>query len=234
MNPDFQPVVIFGGFLSYANNYRGMQAHIEAITGQKVAIVNTRGYDWLSIISIQGWIYLIHKLDEAVLKVLDGSNRQDVFILGHSIGGILAKIYLLDDPFPGEKFPGREAVTHLVTLGSPHSNKGGLTRGGLLTRWIDNKYPNGALAPNVSYTSIAGKFLRGNKKGSTREYWVYQNYRSICGKGDGWGDGLIPIDCALMEGSHKIVLDNISHAQIFGHPWYGDKESVGRIFASIG
>jgi pimeloyl-ACP methyl ester carboxylesterase len=234
MAPDFQPVVIFGGFLSYSNHYRDMQAHIEAITGQKVTIVNTRGYDWLPIMSIKGWIYLIHKLDEAVMRALNGGNGQEVIIIGHSIGGVLSKIYLLDDPFPGEDFRGPEAVTHLVTLGSPHSNKGGLTRGGLLTRWIDKKYPGCVLAPNVRYTSIAGKFMRGNNNGSTREHWVYQNYRSICGKGDVWGDGLIPIDCALMEGSQKIVLDNISHAQIFGNPWYGDKESVGRILSAIG
>ena len=129
---------------------------------------------------------------------------------------------------------GSKAVSHLVTLGSPHSNKGSLTRGGLLTRWIDKKYHDGTSASDVEYISFAGKFMRGDNSGSTREHWVYQNYRSICGKGDVWGDGLIPVDCALMKGSQQIVLDNISHAQIFGNPWYGDKESVERILSAIG
>lgn len=219
--------------MSYSNHYRGMQAHIEAITGRKVTIVKTRGFDWLPIMSIRGWIYLIRKLDDAVMRALNGSNGQEVIIMGHSIGGVLARIYLLDDPFPGEEFPGNKAVSHLVTLGSPHSNKGGLTRGGLLTRWIDKKYPEGTLTPNVKYTSIAGKYLRGVKTGSTREHWVYQNYKSICGRGDVWGDGLIPVECALLEGSQNIVLDNISHAQIFGNPWYGDKAPVEEILAAI-
>lgn len=233
-NPIELPSVIFGGFLSYAGHYNSMQENLESITGHNVTIVKTKGFDWLPVITIQGWIYLLRKLDQAVIQAANSNSGADVTIFAHSIGGILARIYLLKDPFPGEKFQGRGAVTQLITLGSPHSNKGGITRGGLLTRWLSKHYPGGTNVPGVTYTSIAGKYICGKNAGSTREHWVYQNYKSVCGRGDVWGDGLIPVKCALLEDSVKIVLDGVSHAQIFGKPWYGDKDAIANIMKALG
>ena len=229
--PIKQPVVIFGGFLSYAGHYSKMQIDLESITGHKATIVNTKGYDWLPVITIQGWIYLLRKLDQAVMRAVNGDSPGKVTIFAHSIGGVLARIYLLKDPFSGEKFQGREAVSQLVTLGSPHSNKGGVTRGGLLNRWIARNYPGGTNVPTVEYTSIAGKFICGKNRGSTKQHWVYQNYKSVCGKGNVWGDGLIPVKCALLDDSEQIILEGVSHAQIFGKPWYGERAALERIFS---
>lgn len=234
MNKFYRPIVIFGGFLSYAGHYTSMQAELEAITGQKVGIVNTRGYDWLPVITMKGWIYLIRKLDEAVVQAARSSPDGDVFIFAHSTGGLLARIFLLENPFPGENFPGREAVSQLITLGSPHSNKGGVTRGGLINRWIEKNYPGGTHVAGVRYTSIAGKYIFGKNSGSTREHWVYQNYKSVCGRGNVWGDGLIPVDCALLDRSNQVVLDGVSHASIFGNPWYGTRQALEKIIAAIG
>jgi pimeloyl-ACP methyl ester carboxylesterase len=225
-----QPIVIFGGFLSYAGHYSRMQADLEAIGGQNGIIVDTKGYDWLPVITTRGWIYLLRKLDQAVMQAADSNSRKKVAIIGHSIGGVLARIYLLENPFPGENFSGRESVNQLITLGSPHSNKGGITRGGLINRWIKKNYPRGTNIPQVRYISVAGKFLRGDLSGSTKQNWVYRNYKSVCGKGNVWGDGLIPVDCALLGGSEKIVLDGVSHARVFGKPWYGDVQVLERIF----
>jgi pimeloyl-ACP methyl ester carboxylesterase len=230
--PTRQPIVIFGGFLSYAGLYASMQADLEAINGQSVVIVDTKGYDWLPIITTRGWIYLLRKLDQAVMEAADSTSQGEVVIMGHSIGGVLARIYLLENPFTGVKFSGSKAVSRLITLGSPHSNKGGITRGGLITRWIKNNYPRGTNIPGVRYTSVAGKFLFGDLSGSTKQHWVYRNYKSVSGKGNVWGDGLIPVDCALLGGSEKIVLDGVSHAQIFGKPWYGDAQVMEKIFAN--
>ena len=168
MNQINRTIVIFGGFLSYAGHYTAMQADLEAITGQKVRIVNTRGYDWLPVISMRGWIYLIRKLDEAVIEAAERSPDSEVSIFAHSIGGLLARIFLLENPFPGENFPGRQAATHWITLGSPHSNKGGVTRGGPINRWIEKNYPGGTHVEGVRYTSFAGKYIFGKNSGSTR------------------------------------------------------------------
>ena len=232
-NPIEHPLVIFGGFLSYAGHYNNMKDHLESITGNKVTIVNTKGFDWLPMITIQGWIYLLRKLDQSVIQAANGNSSGKVIIFAHSVGGVLARIYLLKDPFPGENFQGREAVTQLITLGSPHSNKGGVTRGGLLNRWITQRYPRGTNVANVYYTSIAGKSINGNIQGSTKQHWVYRNYKSVCGKGNVWGDGLIPVECALLADSAQVILDGVSHAQIFGSPWYGDRVALEKILSAI-
>jgi hypothetical protein len=228
-----QPIVIFGGFLSYAGLYHGMQVEMETITGHPVLIVNTKGYDWLPTITVQGWIYLLRKLDKQVIQAADRASSGKVTIFAHSIGGVLARIYLLDNSIPGEKFHGREAVTHLVTLGSPHKNKGGVTRGGLLNRWIDRNYPGGTNVMGIKYTTIAGKYICGNHTGSSMQRWVYRNYKSVSGKGNVWGDGLIPVNSALLDEAEQIVLEGVSHAKIFGDPWYGDPQVIERILAEV-
>lgn len=210
-----------------------MKAVIESITNQSVQIVNTKGYDWIPIVSMQGWIHLLRKLDQSILQAHESNPDGMIIIFAHSIGGILARIYLLDEPFPGEYFQGRDLVTQLVTLGSPHSNKGGVTRGGLINRWINEQYPGGTNQSGVKYTSVAGKSIYGDNFSSTKQHWVYHNYQSICGRGNVWGDGLIPVECALLEGSDKVVLDGVSHAKVFGNPWYGEKETVERIIRII-
>lgn len=220
------PIVIFGGFLSYASIYSEMKRGLETITGASVRIVNTKGYDWLPIVTFQGWIYLLRKLDQTIREAVQEAPNRKVILIAHSAGGVLGRLYLSGNPFPGVKLLGRKAVKHLITLGSPHKNQAGLTRGGLLSRWINDRYPGAMYSPEVYYTSVGGKYLFGDFSGTSRERWVYNNYQKICGKGLVWGDGLIPIESALLDGSEKLVLDGVSHGQIFGNPWYGSNNAL--------
>jgi len=50
----------------------------------------------------------------------------------------------------------------------------------------------------------------------------------MCGRGDTWGDGLIPIESAVLHGSQSIMLDGVSHYSVFGERWYGSPEIVAR------
>ena len=225
------PIVIFGGFLSYAGLYSSMRKYLAYITGQPVLIVNTKGYDWLPSITIFGWIHLLLKLDKSVRTAADRSSNGKVTLIGHSAGGVLARLYLSSNPFPGVKLLGRHGVKQLITLGSPHNNRSGLTRGGMMSRWIEKRYPGATYAPQVQYTSVAGKFLYGNPYGTRMERWVYQNYKKIIGKGNVWGDGLIPIESAILEGSQEIELEGVSHAEIFNKKWYGSEDILLRLFS---
>jgi len=225
------PIVIFGGFLSYAGLYSTMRDDLTSITGQPVFIVDTKGYDWLPSITIHGWIYLLRKLDQAVEAALKTTSSGKVILVAHSAGGVLARLYLSSNPFPDVKLLGRECVNQLVTLGSPHDNQSGLTRGGSMSRWINKRYPGSIYAPQVKYFSVAGKFSYGNPFGTRKERWIYQNYKKIIGKGDVWGDGLIPIEAAILEGSEKIVLEGVSHAKIFDKKWYGSEDILCNLFS---
>lgn len=221
-----QPIVIFGGFLSFAMLYRDMRNALASLTGQSVWIVETLGHDWLPSVTRMGWAYLLRKLDHTVRQAIRGSVTGKVTLIGHSAGGVLARLYLSPKPFLGYAYRGLDHVDHLITLGSPHHNQGGMTRGGAMSRWIEQRYPGAYFAPQVKYTSVAGRLIRGDPHGSLREQWVYDNYEKMSGDGTAWGDGLIPVESALLHGSNQLVLDGVSHFSGFGGPWYGDPEII--------
>jgi len=222
------PVVIIGGFLSYAWAYRGMQREISARTGQPVYIANIQGGEWLLSVSSLGWARLLAGLDRAVQQAARSVPGEKITLIGHSAGGVLARLYLSPDPFLGRSYRGLERVNHLITLGSPHHSQGGWRRGGQLSRYIEKRYPGAYFQPEVRYTSFAGKFLRGDRAGSRSQRWAYDRYKEICGQGDTWGDGLIPIQAALLKGSEQVILEDVSHYSIFGDPWYGSSAAIPR------
>jgi len=217
-----QPIVIFGGFLSFPGAYRGMHDTLAQITGQPVWIVEARSYDWIRTISRKGWTYLLRKLERAVHQAVRHSTTGKVTLVGHSAGGVMARLYLSPKPFLGHAYSGLDHVDHLITLGSPHYNQ----RGGQMRRWVDDQYPGAYFAPQVEYTSVAGKAIRGNRHGSFRERWAHRFYERLGGDGKAWGDGLVPAGSALLRESQQITLEGVSHFTGFGGPWYGTAEVV--------
>ena len=145
-------------------------------------------------------------------------------LIGHSQGGVLARLYLRPEPFMGKRFSGVDQIDHLITLGSPHLNQGGIQRGGHMSRWINRQVPGSAFSPGVRYTSVAGKYIRGNSTGARMERFAYGIYNDICAEGESWGDGMIPVSSALLPGSQHIILNGVSHYSLLGEPWYGSQE----------
>lgn len=221
-----QPIVILGGFLSIATLYNQMSRTLSNLSGQKVFIVNTRVLDWLPSVSKLGWFLVLNKLALTVKKALSSSGSSKVSLIGHSQGGVLGRLYLSPEPFMGVRFNGVDHVAHLITLGSPHLNQGGLQRGGNVSRWIQRRVPGSTFAPQVRYTSVAGKYVRGNSTGSRFEQFVFGVYQEICGDGEAWGDGVVPVSSALLPGSRQITLPGVSHYSLIGEPWYGSEQSL--------
>jgi hypothetical protein len=217
-----QPIVIFGGFLSFSMLYGEMRDALASLTGQPVWIVETLGHDWLPSVTPLGWAYLLRKLDRTVRQAVQHSPTRQITLIGHSAGGVLARLYLSPQSFWGRAFRGLDHVDHLITLGSPHHNQGGLTSGGPMSRWVEQRCPGACFAPRVKYTSVAGKLIRGDPNGSLQARWVHSHYEKMSGNGTTWGDGLIPMESALLHGSNQLVLDGVSHFSGFGKVWYGD------------
>jgi pimeloyl-ACP methyl ester carboxylesterase len=226
MSMTAQPIVILGGFMSFASLYGGMRDELASITGQPVAIVQTFGHDWLPSVTPPGWTRLLRKLDRAVRSAVSHSVTGKVTLVGHSMGGVLSRLYLSPQPFMGQVYHGLDAVDLLITLGSPHHNQAGLTRGGVMSRWVERHYPGAFFAPRVEYVSVAGKAIRGDLAGTGRERWVYRNHAKMCGRGDTWGDGIVPVESALLRGSRQMVLEGVGHFSGFGARWYGDRDVI--------
>jgi pimeloyl-ACP methyl ester carboxylesterase len=224
LSPIRQPIVVFGGFLSYPKVYSGMRDTLAEITRQRVWIVEARTYDWLRGRAPGRWAPLLRKLERAVQQAVRHSTTGKVTLIGHSAGGVVSRLYLSPTPFLGHAYRGLEYVSHLITLGSPHHSQGQRWK----WQWIEEQYPGAYFAPQVKYTSIGGKVIRGHRHGSLRERGVYKVYERLCGDGNVWGDGLVPLASQLLSGAQQIVLDGVSHYLGFGGPWYGETEVIPR------
>jgi pimeloyl-ACP methyl ester carboxylesterase len=229
-----QPIVILGGFLSTAGIYRRMAYALERLARRPVTVVQLGSADWMLLVYEPAWPHLLQKIERAVLPAARGSATGKVTLIGHSAGGVLARLYLGDQPFRGRSYAGTEVVNYLITLGSPHYNRGGLTRGGGLSRWVEGRYPGAYFAPAVHYTSVAGKWARCGDSGARGNRWLCKVYREIGGADAEWGDGLIPVASALLRGSRQIILEGVSHFSSFGLPWYGSAEAIPRWWSGAG
>jgi pimeloyl-ACP methyl ester carboxylesterase len=204
-----QPIVIFGGFLSSPGLYQGMREALTRLTGQPVSIVTAWSYDWIWSIAPTGWAFLLRKLERAVQDAIRHSTMGKITLVGHSAGGVMSRLFLGTEPFLGHPYNGLELVSQLITLGSPHYNQ----RGGWMRRRVEKQYPGAYYAPQIRY-------------GSLQQRWTYRSYQRLCGDGNVWGDGLVPVPSALLQGSQQIVLEGVSHFAAFGGKWYGTEEIV--------
>jgi hypothetical protein len=202
-----------------------MRDWLEQATGQSVWIVGARIHDWWLSVSAEGWARLLDKLECVVDEAVGSSVTKKVTLIGHSSGGVIARLFLSPRPFLGKSYCGLESVAQLITLGSPHYNE----RQGRMRQWVEKQYPGSFFASEgVCYTSVAGKVIHGRRQGSLRERWAYVFYERLSGDGNVWGDGLVPLSSQLLDGSQQIVLDGVSHFTGFGGPWYGSAGVVPR------
>jgi pimeloyl-ACP methyl ester carboxylesterase len=217
-----QPIVFLGGFLSSENTYRKTQQSLQKISGQEVWIVPVHVHIWFGSITLSGWVRILNRLNDTVSSVVEKSKTGKVTLIGHSSGGILGRLFLSPEPLRGHVYSGLDFVNTLITLGSPHYNH----KGAALRKWVEEKYPGAYFDPDVRYVSVVGKAIRGNNRGSLKERRVHWFYKTLCGRGDVWGDGIVPLPSALLHGSQHIVVDGLRHYSRSEHPWYGTDEAV--------
>jgi triacylglycerol esterase/lipase EstA (alpha/beta hydrolase family) len=225
VTPDTSGIVLFGGFASPSAIYASFARTLTVVTGQPVHVVKAQTYDWIPSIAPMGWVLLLNKLHKSVRKAT-AAHGCKVTLIGHSAGGVLARLYLGPEPFFGRCYRGIDCVDRLITLGSPHYNRERRLHGGIMSRWIEQRYPGACFSDRVQYVSIAGRLTRGNREGTPREQHAFRFYQKLVGNGEAWGDGLIPVESALLNGSHHIVLEGVGHFAGFGGPWYGSPETV--------
>lgn len=156
-----------------------------------------------------------------------------------------------------------DRVRALVTIGAIHKPPAGdaastcVTRGAL--SYLDQMYPGAFLAEEgVAYVSVGGDAVFGRKQpkegeeddaksGSQEANDVYKvrgegsspsvaytAYDAVSGDGERTGDGVVPLDWALLDGSRTIVLDGVVHSineagtTLPTDRWYGAEGVVDR------
>lgn len=187
--------------------------------------------DWL-IASARGPGAIATRSGRALLEAgrlaAEVSDGAPVLVVGHSAGGLLARILTAAEPLPGKQFGAAWRMAAIVTLGTPHVPSTGEGIGGRLntvvTEVAEEAAPGACHSPEIGYVSVASRAIRSDPSGTGRERVAHLLYRSVMGRAavpGTEGDGLVPVASAMLEGSAQIVVDGAVHGPSAGAPWYG-------------
>lgn len=218
----------------------------------KVIVAPLSRFDWLkitpSLATADFWKstlkplptlnFYFEALDNAFAEIESG----DVSIVGHSIGGWVARAYVGEKSVP---------VRRVVTLGTPHNppNTGGIDQTRGLLDYINENYANTVSTCVVGNSSTASSLSEllskevwnGQRSPLLESLVALPSYAVLGATLDPFklrGDGLIPIDAALLpETSAKLIIDDCHHSGFIptafdsiilpeSYRWYGTPEVV--------
>ncbi len=216
------PIVLVGGLMSLPWRYRGLAHTLREISGSQVYVASITPLDWL-LGRIRGYGQLVFEIASTVDRALLESDSDKAILVGHSAGGVACRVFIGGDPpYGGRRYSGHRRISHLITLGSPHVIADIKSIAPIAQ--VNELFPGALHEPaGLRYISVAG----GAADGATSPR-VRRRYERLIEDGRVAGDGVVPVESALLPGSETIVLDDLYHSHYFGR-WYGsDRESVER------
>ncbi|NTV63581.1 MAG: lipase [Oscillochloris sp.] len=222
-----RPLVIIGGYLTGPDDFSGLaellaappysyQVSVAPIKRWRWAI--TRDWDFGPVLAI---------VQATIEQALQQSQASSVDILGYSVGGTVARMYLGGQPYHGRIYNGHRHVRRLTMLGTPHHSIERWTRDSI--GFVNQTYP-GAFYPHIRYTSVIGRAIDGNPRGTIVERVSTSSYCRVSGPDAAYaaGDGVTTLECAALRGAEYLVVPGVTHSPFHGHPWYGDPEGLRR------
>jgi pimeloyl-ACP methyl ester carboxylesterase len=216
------PIVIVGGATWWPNGYRDLANTLRDISGSEVHVAPITPLDW-ALGYFKGFGQLVFEVASTVDKALLGAETKRAVLVGHSAGGLACRVYIGGaPPYGGRRYSGHRRVECLITLGTPH-NVWQTKRLAPIAR-INDLFPGALHAEGgLRYLSVAGDAVHGASSAKARK-----RYRRFVEDGGVGGDGVVPVEAALLPGSEEIVLDGVHHNGRMGL-WYGSNaETVGR------
>lgn len=220
-----RPLVLIGGYLTRPSDFSALavafakppycyQVFIAPIGRLRWAF--TRDWDFRPVLTI---------VRDTVQQALAATRAERVTIVAHSVGGMVARMYMGEQPYLGQIYGGRRYVERLVMLGTPHHSQEIYTQRTI--GFVNGTYP-GAFYDDVRYTSVIGSALRGRRNGRFIERMAHTSYATVSGAahGDDWGDGITTLIGAALSGAEYLVVPGLFHSPFHGHPWYGDVSAL--------
>jgi len=216
------PIVIVGGATWWPGSYRNLASLLREISGSEVYIAPLTPLDW-TLGYFRGFGQLVFEVASAVDRALLESETKRAVLVGHSAGGLACRVYIGGDPpYGGRRYSGHRRVESLITLGTPHTvaNKQRLAP---ITR-VNELFPGALHAETgLCYVSVAGSVADGASSPKARK-----RYERFIDDGRVAGDGVVPVEAALLPGSESLVVDGVHHNRRLGR-WYGsDRDTVER------
>jgi pimeloyl-ACP methyl ester carboxylesterase len=224
-----QTIVIIGGYSSWWPTYLGPARDLSDLTGLPAVCVRLWPWHWWSANRRQDATQLLAKLAKTVADARRRYGADQVNLVGHSAGGLLARLYVSDQPVWGRTYAGLEHVSTIITLGTPHRTLDTAGNGWYLTDTANRLAPAATCAPRIAYQAVAGRFMKGDPHGTRLQRRAHRAYQYFAGRGDVWGDGVVPVDNARLAGAQQVILDGIAHGRRTSADWYaGSREILGR------
>ena len=218
-----EPIVIVGGVTQWPGSYRGLADVLGGMSGAQVHVAPITPLDWV-VGYYRGFGQLVFEVAGAVDRALLASDAKKAVLVGHSAGGLACRVFIGGDPpYGGRRYSGHRRVSRLITLGTPHASPPSGRLAGPISR-VNDLFP-GALheGSGLRYLSVAGAAVDGASSARAR-----RRYEGFVESGGTLGDGVVPVEAALLPGSETLILDGLHHNRRLGR-WYGSEaETVAR------
>ena len=224
-------VVVIGGFLTESLQYRPMRQRLLDAGAERVTVAPIHLPDW-AVMGCVGLGPLLLRGGRAIREARRAS-REPVMVVGHSLGGLIARLATCEVPLDGRVARVAEDVGCLVTLGTPHAFAPRI-------RWrhaamraaehLEQHCPGGYFAPETGYLTVGSDFIRPDRRPRRRGPMARLNatLRDLVGETDGvGGDGLVDAQRCRLHGVRHVELDDTLHGAVYG-PWYGDAIVIER------
>lgn len=233
--PPAPVVLLLGGFLTSPPLYVPFVRRLRERGVADVVTGNVWLPDWL-LAARRGLGPIVTRSGRALLEASARSERMalgaPVLVIGHSAGGMSARLLTSPEPFAGRRLDGSGRMGAIVTLGTPHhvtaSGEMGRRAGEEAATFANGVVPGPAFAPRTGYLAVGGRGVIGRRDGTRPEQqaWrVYQDLHADPGADTIPGDGLIPLASSLLAGAPAIVIDECVHGTWPGD-WYGSARFI--------
>jgi hypothetical protein len=230
-------VLVLGGFLTSPPAYIPFEARLRDRGVADILVASTWLPDWL-LAARRGFGAIVTRAGRALLEA--GSRSEavaggaPVLVVGHSAGGLIARLLTSPVPFEGRRLGASGRIGAIVTLGTPHHVRAdgdfGSRTGSLAAFFAERQVPGAAFAPRVGYLAVGSGAVVGRADGSLRERRTWRVYQDLHQEPDAAempGDGLIPLASSLLRGVPSVTLDEALHGTWPG-AWYGSDPHLDR------
>jgi pimeloyl-ACP methyl ester carboxylesterase len=226
-------IIVIGGYNSMWPVYLRLARDLQDISHQPAVAVPLLPWHWWAATRARDATRILHRVGETVAWARRRLHADSFVLVGHSAGGLVARLYLCEEPIWGQAYAGVEHVTSIVTLGSPHccnrlpAPENEPTSNWFLVDEANRRMPGATYGDRVQYLTVAGRYVQGREDGTYGERRAHRYYSNMRNQSAAdWGDGLVPVRCAQLDGAPALVLDGVAHSARFGRPWYGGSEHV--------
>jgi pimeloyl-ACP methyl ester carboxylesterase len=212
-----KPLVFVPGLFGNAALAQPYVKSLEALPyNLKVYTVDPTPVQWTGTLR-ENFKPVLEAVSQTAEKALRETGAERVILSGTSAGGRVARLWLSDTSYGGVKCGGWQLTETIIMLGAANQTNEGWSKKSV--DWVNANAP-GAYYKTVNYITVIGKAVQGKFGFSPEANLAAINYRVQCGKSEVWGDGVIPLECAKLNGALNLVLDGVWHVGILGKIGY--------------